>query len=121
MRFLLPVLFMLLASSASAQPSDTTSKVYQWGLVGAGAWHVADIDATRDCLTRGTCKEVNPLFAWAADQPGMLGVVKGVVAGSAHVAVHRFLYKKGRRKTAIAANFIIASGTAYITIRNLRY
>jgi len=117
--FALLVCSLVLNTPASAQePTPLQSKAYQWGLVVDFGLHVADIELTRDCINRGTCREANVLYAWANDKPGWLGATKGLVAGAAHMAVHRLLWKRGKHWQAITANVIIGVGTGLVVRRN---
>lgn len=117
----LAFLFVLLfASSASAQTTKT-DRIYNATLVYDFSWHVADIEVTRDCLNRGTCREANPVLRWAQDKPGVLGIAKGVAAGTVHTLIHRKLWKRGHKWEAIAANAVVGGVTTYVTLRNMRY
>lgn len=116
--FLTVWLLCVLPASAQSTPQE---KVYQWSLVAAAATHTADIAVTGHCIGKGTCREANPTLRWANDKPTALGLAKGALAGSLHLAIHRLLWKRGYKWQAIAANAVVISVTAGVTARNARY
>lgn len=109
---------LLLASPALVGAQD---KVYQWSLVAAAATHTADITTTAHCIGRGTCREANPTLRWANDNPAGLGLAKGALAGSLHLAIHRLLWRRGYKWQAIASNAIVIGVTVGVTARNTRF
>lgn len=111
---------ILLFTPALAQ-AQTIDKVYGWGIVANAVAHAADASSTVDCSARRTCIEKNPWLAPFQSRPTVLGITKTAMAATKTYMIHRYVWKKGKKKTAIAMIAIDTIVTSLIANNNRKY
>lgn len=125
MRTILIVAILLLSGTAARAQSifspTAIEKAYGWTLVANATSHAADVSSTIDCSVRRTCIEKNPWLAPFQSRPTLMGLTKTAVAATKTYMIHRYVWRKGRRKTAIAMIATDTIITGVIAARNTRF